>query len=99
MADIHRAAGSHRGAAGTHLVEAVDSQLVAVVDSHPEAAVVGNHLVAVVDSHPVAAVVGNHLVAVVDSHPEAAVVADSSPAEGVVDRSLTLPVTGLLLRW
>jgi hypothetical protein len=96
MADIHRAAGSHRGAAGTHLVEAVDSQLVAAVDSHP---VVGNHLVAVVDSHPVAAVVGNHLVAVVDSHPEAAVVADSSPADGVVDRSLTLPVTGLLLRW
>jgi hypothetical protein len=90
MADIHRAGGNR-------LVAMVHSQLVeAVVRSHLAAGVrslaagVRSQVSAEVDSHPVA-VDGNHpeVVAVAGNHPAA--VADSSPAEGVVDQSLTLP--------
>jgi hypothetical protein len=83
MADIHRAGGN---------------RLVAVVHSHLEEAVVRSHLAAgvrsqaaaEVDSHPVA-VEGNHPEAVAVAGNHLAAVADSSPANGVVDRSLTLP--------
>jgi hypothetical protein len=86
MADIHRAGGN---------------RLVAVVHSHLEEAVVRSHLAAGVRSQAAGAVEHSHpaVSAEVDSHPEAvavagnhlAAVADSCPADGVVDRSLTLP--------
>jgi hypothetical protein len=95
MADIHRAGGNRLVVVvHSHLVEAVvRSHLAAGVRSQAAGAVEHNHpaVSAEVDSHPVA-VEGNHhpdVVAVAGNR--LAAVADSSPAEGVVDRSLTLP--------
>jgi hypothetical protein len=98
MADIHRAGGNRLVVvAHSHLVEAVvRSHFAAGVRSQAAGAVEHNHpaVSAEVDSHPVA-VEGNHPEAVAVAGSRLAAVADSSPADGVVDRSLTLPTAEL----
>lgn len=94
MADIHRAGGNRLVAVvHSHLEEVVvRSHLAAGVRSQAAGAVEHSHpaVTAEVDSHPVA-VEGNHPEAVAVAGNHLAAVADSSPANGVVDRSLTLP--------
>jgi hypothetical protein len=100
MADIHRAGGNPLVAVvHSHLVEAVVRSHLAAgvrsqaagVRSQAAGAVEHNHpaVSAEVDSHPVA-VEGNDPEAAAVAGNRPAAVADSSPAEGVVDRSLTL---------
>jgi hypothetical protein len=77
----------------SHLEEAVvRSHLAAGVRSQAAGAVEHSHpaVSAEVDSHPVA-VEGTHPEAVAVAGNRLAAVADSSPLDGVVDRSLTLP--------
>ena len=92
-ADTRREGGKHREAVDIHLGEAVDSRLVEVADNRlvevaDNRRAPGTHPAMVeVDTRPPAGAVDSPLV--VGNRP--AVVADSSPAEGAVDRSLTLP--------